>query len=718
MASGGSSTDGAPPSAPPTPDDTSYIDTSSPPTTSPSNPWTGLTAQGKSQTLTMAHNSAIACAAAADRALSRIRGIESATNLLYLRSSMGEYPTGYLSSGTQMAVAFNDRATKLEDCLKRHEVVLQGMIDTFHAADKLYKATDSANAGLFGNSPSVAATSLALDSASVDLDPSISPSSVLPSGVAYDPDKTAPTDSELYTRKAQLPGVIHDEHGVDHLDNQGVLKSMDGDSQRASAGANPALTEPTRVFDAPLNLENSDSLHRDEFYRLYLSIDYAQVMHAAAQWLYLSQQLSMGMNDLRTALKDIVGGGDSGVGIAPWQGAGAVQANQASNDYVNSAQDLADNMKIMGSKLIFTAEWLNQFRIMLPDNSDYNSDHESDWRHHFDQFYKPGATASMASMPKMPMPVDATTGSTVPNPLTNPAGGSALTGVDPKVLSDAVYNDAAARLDGQLKDPNSGLGHVLADYKKYADAAAAAGGGHYGSSGAANGGSTGGNTAGAAAKSAATDQPTPLEQQILTRLDKLEAQAAKQPNSNYQVPTANPPGPLERIVQPIQGRPTSPLDGQTQTSAGTAAGVAGNAGDPVYPASYSPYSTAGQSQAELSELAAIGQQVAGVFQQFTNLLAQEIQQLTPSIEQALDAAAHHDMMDREAKDPGGHDQAGPGPDEPPRAQPRMFPREELLADMPIAAAGQAVDAVTGGADAAQDDATTQANATAEPSVDA
>jgi hypothetical protein len=715
MASGDGSTDGTTPSTPAAPDNTSYVDTSSAPTTSPSNPWTGLTAQGKSQpqTLTMAPDSARACAKAADKALSRIRGIESATNLLYLRPSMGEYPTGYLPSGTQMAKAFNDRATKLEDCLKRHEVVLQGMIDTFHAADKSYKATDTANAGLFGDSPSsVASASLALDSASMDLDPSISPSSVLPSGVAYDPDKTAPTSDELYTGNAQLPGVIHDEHGIDHLDNHGVLKSMDGDSQRASVGVNPALAEPTRVFDAPLsvNVENSDSLHRDDFYHLYLSIDYAQVMHAAAQWLYLSQQLSMGMKDLQNDLQTVFRSKDPKL---TWQGTGAAQADQASADYVNSAQDLADSMKIMGSKLIFTAEWLNQFWIMLPNKPDYSTDPEPDWRHHFDQFYKPGATASMANMPKMPMPVDATTGSTATNTPTNPAAAGA-TGLD-QSTKDEIIKAVDDEFAKNLKD--SGLDQATADYKKYADAAAAAAGTHY--TGAPTGGATGTSAAdaakAAAAKAAAANQPTPLEQQILTRLDKLEAQAAKQPNSNYQVPTANPPGPLERIAQPIQGRPTSPLDGQTQSGTGT--GVTGNAGDPVYPASYNPYA-AQQNQAELGEMAAIGQQVAGAFQQFTNLLAQEVQQLTPSIERALDAVAHHDVMDPDAQVPGGHDHAGPGPDEPPRAQARMFPGEGLLADTPIAAAGQAVDSATDGADTAQDDAIMQVGATAEPSVDA
>ncbi|MET8872178.1 hypothetical protein [Nocardia sp. NPDC004604] len=717
MASGDGSTHGATPSTPATPDDTDrtyVVDSSTSSTPSPSNPWTGLTTQARGNNLILGHDSATACVSAVDTALDRLRGVKGAIGNLYMTPAIGNPPTGNLPSGRQLSGVFDTQAGALQSSLERHEQVLEGMIDTFHAADKQYRGMDEKNAAGFNLTG--------------NLDDKISASNPLPVGVYDDASHAGPLTNhngdkikrERYANFAQLPGVIVDDAGVANLKKDGtdVLQTMYDYSRHALGIGDPPGSHEHNTYSVTMSLEDSSSLDDDKFYELGKSINYLKVIGTAREWLMLRDQLDAGFTQMESALKAVVGGSDSSDTDKSWHGAGAAQAKQACANYLDSARAVLDSMTKTAAKLIFTGEWLNQFAITLPDMPGYwdmGGDHEDNLRDNFDDIYKPGMNASASNLPLIAAPIAATTGSTATIPPVNPAGDSALTG-DSKALSDEVKNDVAAYLDGQLKDPNSGLGQLLADYKKYADTAAAAAGGHYGSSGAATGGSTGANIGGAAAKSAAAGQPTSLEQQILTRLDKLEAQAAQQPNSNYKVPTANPPGPLEQIAQPIQGRPTSPVDGQTQsgTGTGTAPGVTGNAGDPMYPASYNPYA-AQQNQAELSALANIGQQVAGAFQQFTNLLAQEVQQLTPSIEQALDAAAHHDVMDHDAKGPGGHDHAGP--DEPPRAQARMFPRDGLLDDTPIAAAEQAIDTATGGT-GVEDDATMQVDATAEPSVDA
>ncbi|MEU0503759.1 hypothetical protein [Nocardia sp. NPDC005998] len=671
------------------------------------NPWDGLAAQGKSNTLTVSHGSATVCAGVAKEMLARVSQARSHVSDLFLNpTSTGYPPTGWRQSGADLAAAFNGQADHLDNCLAGHEHALQGMVDTFKQAGKAYNDTENANAAAFY--------------AIAPWNDAMTTHSVLPAGEYLSAGDEAPLTSaeqwissrhgDAYAYSHQLPGVVYDHGSVNRLhDDQyakGVLSSMSTASQQMGAGFKP--TRPwssDNTYTPSVALEHGDAFTNDGFYTFYSTIDYWPVMQAGASWLWLAKELDEGFGALRGAFNAVLGGGSTdGTGVA-WTGNGADAANQAIANYLKSAQDLTYCMGQVASRLAFTADWLNQFKIVLPTHPEPDEEFMNRWRERYDNVYSQGAKQSVANMPQMPLALAVTPTST--GKPTDPAAAAAAAAAAGSGF-DQNTQDARKAVDDEFakKLKDSGLDQYLADVKKNA-----AGDGHYG---AATGGAVGGALGGSTGKEASAGQPTPWEQQILTKLDKLEAQAAQQQNSNYKVPTANPPGPLEQIAQPIQGRPTSPPDGQTQSGTGTAPGVTGNAGDPVYPANYNPYA-AQQNQAELSALANIGQQVAGAFQQFTNLLAQEVQQLTPSIERALDAAAHHDMMDHDAQGPGGHDHAGP--DEPPRAQARMFPRDGLLDDTPIAAAEQAVDTATGGT-GAEDDATALADATAEPSVDA
>lgn len=276
------------------------------------NTWSGLENQAKAGYLAFDPAKALAAAKACADLVDDLLGMSAAVTDLRLNNFA---PIGTLTSGTQLAMAFSNKGSRLYTVLNDHAKIVTDMGETYIAAGKTYVGTDDNsrdNIKALGElkMPTVATP--------------YKPGTAAPGA----PDATFGDPSPF--KAESFPSSLKDYQGA-------------------------------KDTGATASIENKDSLSFTEMYELGRDLDPQPVLAAAGTWHSLSTDLLSRLNNFVTVIS---------AGTDGWEGQGATAAASAVTNYSNGVQPLVNSMIAMSQNLDYTAQWLHLTKLSMPATSD------------------------------------------------------------------------------------------------------------------------------------------------------------------------------------------------------------------------------------------------------------------------------------------------------------------------------------------------------------
>ncbi len=224
-------------------------------------------------------------------------------------------PIGTLTSGTQLAMAFSAKGSRLFTILNDHAKIVTDMGETYIAAGKSYVSTDD------GSRDNIKALGeLKMPTAATPYEPGTAAPGA--------PDATFGNPSPF--KAESFPSSLKDYQGA-------------------------------KDTGAKASIENKDSLSFTEMYELGRDLDPQPVLAAAGTWYSLSTDLLSRLNNFVTVIS---------AGTDGWEGQGATAAATAVTNYSNGVQPLVNSMIAMSQNLDYTAQWLHLTKLSMPATSD------------------------------------------------------------------------------------------------------------------------------------------------------------------------------------------------------------------------------------------------------------------------------------------------------------------------------------------------------------
>ncbi|MFI1235136.1 WXG100 family type VII secretion target [Nocardia salmonicida] len=276
------------------------------------NTWSGLENQAKAGYLAFDPAKALAAAKACADLVDDLLGMSAAVTDLRL-NNFG--PIGTLTSGTQLAMAFSNKGSRLYTVLNDHAKIVTDMGETYIAAGKTYVGTDDNSRDNIK-----ALGELKMPTAATPY----KPGTAAPGA----PDATFGNPSPF--KAESFPSSLKDYQGA-------------------------------KDTGATASIENKDSLSFTEMYELGRDLDPQPVLAAAGTWHSLSTDLLSRLNNFVTVIS---------AGTDGWEGQGATAAASAVTNYSNGVQPLVNSMIAMSQNLDYTAQWLHLTKLSMPATSD------------------------------------------------------------------------------------------------------------------------------------------------------------------------------------------------------------------------------------------------------------------------------------------------------------------------------------------------------------
>ncbi|MFD3743308.1 hypothetical protein [Nocardia sp. NPDC058633] len=276
------------------------------------NTWSGLENQAKAGYLAFDPAKALAAAKACADLVDDLLGMSAAVTDLRLNNFA---PIGTLTSGTQLAMAFSNKGSRLYTILNDHAKIVTDMGETYIAAGKTYVSTDDNSRDNIK-----ALGELKMPTAATPY----KPGTAAPGG----PDATFGNPSPF--KAESFPSSLKDYQGA-------------------------------KDTGATASIENKDSLSFTEMYELGRDLDPQPVLAAAGTWHSLSTDLLSRLNNFVTVIS---------AGTDGWEGQGATAAATAVTNYSNGVQPLVNSMIAMSQNLDYTAQWLYLTKLSMPATSD------------------------------------------------------------------------------------------------------------------------------------------------------------------------------------------------------------------------------------------------------------------------------------------------------------------------------------------------------------
>ncbi|TCJ97141.1 WXG100 family type VII secretion target [Nocardia alba] len=276
------------------------------------NTWSGLENQAKAGYLAFDPAKALAAAKACADLADDLLGMSAAVTDLRLNNFA---PIGTLTSGTQLAMVFSNKGSRLFTILNDHAKIVTDMGDTYIAAGKTYVSTDD------NSRDNIKALG----------------------------ELKMPTAATPYTPGTAAPGAPDATFGNPSPFKAESFPSSLKDYQGA------------KDTGATASIENKDSLSFTEMYELGRDLDPQPVLAAAGTWHSLSTDLLSRLNNFVTVIS---------AGTDGWEGQGATAAASAVTNYSNGVQPLINSMIAMSQNLDYTAQWLHLTKLSMPATSD------------------------------------------------------------------------------------------------------------------------------------------------------------------------------------------------------------------------------------------------------------------------------------------------------------------------------------------------------------
>ncbi|MGW6724414.1 hypothetical protein ACWF9G_00790 [Nocardia sp. NPDC055029] len=303
---------------------------------------------------------------------------------------------GGLLSSLQLQGKVTGTGDTLRTRLSEHKKILTAIGHTFVTAGKLYEDSDESTEGAFNRiKKSVsgkAPDGFEVTSAKPTVGATSAPLFLKPGLTNTQSDKLATYDPD----KMNIPAPIHPGDGT-----EGMTKMQKSDQRNT----------------APVDLEASNSLEYDDFYRMNnnLTASKQRVVDIGRAWTWMHGQ----MNTDATALRDAV---DKAIAGGMWSSPAAQKARNSIDGYTNDVVGLADNTKVMGGAVDYTVRWLDNVQSYLPTKSsaELTGDKEDKdaqinkatglAREAFSRLYSPAVDTASNSIPLLSEAVSPVTG--------------------------------------------------------------------------------------------------------------------------------------------------------------------------------------------------------------------------------------------------------------------------------------------------------------------
>ncbi|WP_433661718.1 hypothetical protein ACQPW1_05825 [Nocardia sp. CA-128927] len=281
-------------------------------------PWEGLSGQAKDGVLQLNPGVLEGLAGEVNNALGRVLAVRGQVNLVD-----NVKPFSKLGSSEALAQRFSDRGRELGKILDDHVEILNDMMDTFIAAGKHYKNTDT--------------------DSKVDFD-KLQKSIVDKPGALTNKDRPGP----------KLSKELHSpEYRYGSMENGGMPKSALEPPNGVKFDGSKVHPEDPNPISYERYVEIHESMWKSETMADNPSASFVQAAQGAADWRWLASELNEKFDDLVNKMISVDNDWKS-----PNENGGAEKARAAVVAYGKHTDDLIANMGVIGDMLEYTSQWI------------------------------------------------------------------------------------------------------------------------------------------------------------------------------------------------------------------------------------------------------------------------------------------------------------------------------------------------------------------------